>query len=75
MRERLLDVRELDPPEPFEQALAALLDLGPDERLRLRIHREPFPLYALLRREGYRVETLPDAAGHFDILIARPPSS
>lgn len=50
----LLDVADLPPPEPLERALDALSSLTPGDRLLLHLKREPFPLYDLLRRMGYR---------------------
>ncbi|GAB1231642.1 hypothetical protein UT4_01080 [Ferrigenium sp. UT4] len=68
---QLLDVRGLPPPEPFMQIMAALAGLPPHGSLRVLIHREPFPLYEVLREQGYRWQTLPQAAGEFEILIGR----
>ncbi|MFZ5482613.1 MAG: DUF2249 domain-containing protein [Pseudomonadota bacterium] len=48
-----LDCRGLEPPEPMEQALNAAAQLKTGQVLRLRIHREPFPLYELL--DGLRL--------------------
>lgn len=53
MSEIELDVRYLDPPEPFERTIEALDRLQPGDTLRLLIHREPHPLYQLLRQSGY----------------------
>lgn len=48
-----LDVRNLAPPEPLELALEAIYQLPPDGVLCLRIHREPYPLYDILNKNGY----------------------
>lgn len=66
---RELDARYLEPPEPMQQALAALDTLKPGERLRMLLHREPFPLYAILRERGFmhRTTQLPDDC--YEILI------
>lgn len=53
MSEIELDVRYLDPPEPFERTIEALDRLQPGDTLQLLIHREPHPLYQLLRQSGY----------------------
>jgi uncharacterized protein (DUF2249 family) len=68
---RELDARFLEPPEPMMRTLAALGALGPGEKLRLLLHREPFPLYATLGERGYshRTAQLPD--GCYEILIWR----
>lgn len=70
--EIVVDGRGLEPPEPMERVLAALDKLVPGQRLRFLIHRQPYPLYDILRRYRYRysVETRPD--GHFEILISGP---
>lgn len=64
-----LDVRDLEPPEPMQQALAALATLKPGERLRMLHHREPFPLYAMLRERGYTHRTTQLADDTYEILI------
>ncbi len=67
---RELDVRGLPPCEPMERILAALDDLPAGETLDVLIHREPFPLYALLAERGFASRT--EAAGaDFRLLIAR----
>lgn len=64
-----LDVRGLPPPEPFEQIVQALPPDG--ETLRVLIHREPFPLYDVLREMGCSWQTRELADGNFEILIRR----
>lgn len=56
--ELLLDVRELEPPEPLRCVLAAAEQLAPGGRIRMLQRFEPFPLYGLLEQRGlsYRVE-------------------
>lgn len=66
--DRDLDVRGLEPPEPLERVLDALADLPAGDRLRVRVRREPFPLYDLLRRMGYAWSGTP-TAGAFEVLI------
>lgn len=76
--EREVDVSALEPPEPFERILDALIDLQSGDWLRVHHRREPFPLYDVLRRGGYcwRTERRGDAV---DILIwpaaALPPGN
>lgn len=72
MQDLELDARGLEPPEPLERALAAVALLRPGQRLRLRIHREPFPLYGILDGMGcpHRCEALAD--GSFLVLIEPP---
>jgi hypothetical protein len=66
--ERLLDVRDLEPPEPLERILAALADLGEDDWLRVRHRREPYPLYGLLRNMDFLWRGL-WSNGELEILI------
>jgi len=51
--QRLIDGRDMLPPEPLELALAALDTLEPDEELLLLLYCEPHPLYSILKRNGY----------------------
>ncbi len=66
-----LDVRGLPPPEPFENIIRALSTLSGEDTLRVLIHREPFPLYEMLRGAGYTWQTTALADGDFEILITR----
>ena len=68
---RTVDGRDLPAPEPMERALAALGGLDPGDRLRLLIHREPLPLYDILRRSGYAWQSEQQGDGSFVVLIWR----
>ena len=70
--EIVVDGRGLEPPEPLERVLAALDELQPGQRLRFLIHRQPYPLYDILRRYHYCCETTTRADGDFEILIWLP---
>lgn len=48
-----LDVRGLSAPEPLEQCLEALAGLARGQQLHMLIDREPWPLYAMLERDGF----------------------
>jgi uncharacterized protein (DUF2249 family) len=50
---RLIDGRDLQPPEPLERALAELASLAPGEELVMLLRCEPLPLYSLLERNGF----------------------
>jgi hypothetical protein len=39
------------------------------QRIRLLLHREPFPLYSILEERGYARETIPQPDGSFVIII------
>lgn len=66
-----VDGRGLEHPEPLERVLAALEQLQPGQRLRFRIHRQPFPLYDILNRHHYRHATT-EVDGGFEVLITKP---
>jgi uncharacterized protein (DUF2249 family) len=65
----LLDLRGLAPPEPLERVLDALDTLGPGDRLRMLIEREPLPLYRILLRNGYQYQTAMRGDTLFEITI------
>jgi uncharacterized protein (DUF2249 family) len=67
--DQTIDVSALPAPEPLERILDALADLPPEDRLCVIHHREPYPLYDLLRRMGYRWETQNEVE-RYRILIA-----
>lgn len=67
---RALDVRGLDPPEPFLRIMKALTQ-SPDKPLRVLIHREPFPLYDVLAEQGFGHRSRPLEDGSFEIVIER----
>jgi hypothetical protein len=50
---RLIDGRELMPPEPLELTLSALDELAADDELVLLLYCQPHPLFDILRRYGY----------------------
>jgi uncharacterized protein (DUF2249 family) len=66
-----IDVRGLPPPEPFENVIRALQPLSGEDTLKVLIHREPFPLYEMLRGAGYAWQTTALPNGDFEILITR----
>ena len=71
--EILIDGRYLEPPEPFVQTMEALDTLAPGQKLRLRLVREPFPLYRALEFNGVEWQTERRADGEFDILMWHRP--
>lgn len=64
-----LDVRDLLPPEPFARIMQSLETLPAGAILRVRIHREPYPLYDVLRAAGHHWQTLALAEDDFQIDI------
>lgn len=53
----VIDGRDMQPPEPLEVTLAALDTLETGQDLLLLLHCEPHPLYAILKRNGFRYTT------------------
>lgn len=68
---RVIDGRDLLPPEPLELTLTALDTLEPGQELLLLLHCEPYPLYAILKRNGYRYSTEVRADGTNAIRIGK----
>lgn len=68
--ERFLDLRGLEPPEPLIRVFAALEE-APQRPLRIRLAREPFPLYPMLRAAGWQRRTEPREDGSCDVVITR----
>jgi hemerythrin-like domain-containing protein len=65
-----LDVRGLEPPAPMMRIMQALAG-APRQPLRVRIHREPIPLYELLAERGFTWRTTPLDDGSYEVLIER----
>jgi uncharacterized protein (DUF2249 family) len=65
-----LDVHGLPPPAPFERIMRTLSSLPTATVLQVNIHREPFPLYEVLRDYDYARPTTPLADGSFSIRIS-----
>ena len=56
-REVILDVSDLEPPEPLTQSLAAIGKLQRGDYLRLLHRRRPCMLYENLQQRGFSSET------------------
>ena len=67
--EKFFDASEMEPPRPFEQALALLADLRPGEYLRMAHRMIPYPLFDYCNecQLGYRV--LRGKAARYEVLI------
>ena len=72
--DRVIDARELEPPEPFVQTMAALDTLAPGQRLLLLLPREPYPLYRALDLNGVAWKSSRNADGDCEILMWRDAS-
>lgn len=68
---RVIDGRELQPPEPLELALAALDTLSDGDELVMLLYCQPHPLYQALRRNGFVWEELAQPDGSFKIHIRK----
>lgn len=66
---RLIDGRDMEPPEPLELAVAELADLPAGGELVMLLNCEPLPLYAILDRKGFRYRAERRADGTNEIHI------
>ncbi len=69
---RVIDGRDMEPPEPLELAIAELATLPPDGELVMLLRCEPLPLYAMLERGGYRYRSAHLADGTTEVRIHKP---
>ncbi len=70
---RLIDGRELQPPEPLELTLNALDTLAEGEELTLLLYCQPHPLFSVLRQNGYVWTEALQADGTHEIRIRKTP--
>lgn len=69
MAEIIVDVHQLQPPQPMELALDALNTLQAGDYIKM-IHRmQPFPLYKILDENGFRHRVVAGTISAFDIYI------
>ncbi len=66
---KLIDARDLAPPEPMELTLCALDEIGRGDEIVLLLYRQPTPLYAILREHGFTHNTVSQPDGTFEIHI------
>ncbi len=64
-----IDARGMLPPEPFERVVEALEGFAPGDEIVLLLYREPYPLYDMLARNGYRHSTEHDEDGTVRVRI------
>ena len=64
-----LDVRGLEPPEPYEQATALLSELRPGQYLRMISPRRPRLLYPWLQQRGFEEITRQLEEDLYEILV------
>ena len=66
-----LDVRDMEPPEPYEAATAALAALQTGQYVRMISARRPRMLYPWLAERGFSEETRQLGDEHFVLFIWR----
>jgi len=69
--EHLLDVRNMEQPEPLLRALAALESLASGDYLRMLSHRDPVLLYPMLVSQDFSYSRWQGPAGSYEILVWR----
>ena len=69
MPQRVLDVSELEAPEPLVQAIAALKSLQQGEFLRFCHRMKPCHLYRFLEENGFESDTRRGAAVECEVFI------
>ena len=67
--DRIIDARDMEPPEPFVRTMEALDEIGAGEKLLLLLSREPHPLYRALEINGFAWQTERKPDGLVEILI------
>jgi tRNA 2-thiouridine synthesizing protein A len=69
--DKIIDARDMEPPEPFVLTMEALDSLGDDQKLMLILTREPYPLYRALQNKGFAFQSDITLQGTVEILIWR----
>ena len=67
--DRVIDARNMEPPEPFVQTMEALDAIQPGQRVLLQVGREPFPLYRALELNGFSWQTEHKPDGSVEVLM------
>lgn len=68
---RVIDGRDMQPPEPLELALMALDSLPPDDELVMLLYCQPHPLFRILRQNGFSWTETVQADGTHEIRIRK----
>jgi len=69
VQEITLDVRDLEPPEPYEWTTEVLLKLEPGQYVRMISRRRPRLLYPWLTDNGFCEETRKHGEEHYELFI------
>ena len=67
--EKFFDASEMEPPLPFEQALALLAELQPGEYLRMAHRMIPYPQFDYCNERKLEYRVLRGKATRYEILI------
>lgn len=70
---KVIDGRDMQPPEPMERTLEALDSLAQDEELLLLLYCQPHPLFDILSKNGYVWHDQLRADGTREIRIRKSP--
>jgi len=68
-KEFILDVSELEAPEPFERIIAIVRELKSNQYLKVFHRKEPYPLYEVLIENGYCYRVIREQQADYCILI------
>ena len=67
-----LDARGWEPPEPMVRMLEALDALPRGRKIVMLLHREPRPLFHILKINGFDCRSRLVPEGHFEVAVWRP---
>lgn len=68
-RQRLIDVSELEAPEPFEAIISLVDTLEPGEYICMRHRKQPLPLIEILHQRGFTSRIRPGSESKWEIII------
>ncbi len=71
MRKILFDARELEHPQPLEESVRRLSQLGEEEYLYMLHRKQPLPLLQMAQQHGFRTHAHEDAKGVWHIVITK----
>ncbi len=66
---KVIDAREMEPPETFVQTMDALDSITPGQKVLLILTREPAPLYRALELNGFAWQTERMLDGTIEVLM------
>ena len=71
--DRVVDARNMEPPEPFVQTIEALDAIRPGQKVLLLVGRDPFPRYRALELNGFEWQTEHAPDGTVEVLMWHKP--